>query len=210
MPLLPLGLGKNLLERVKTRIDQFLRPKDPPPSSPTEQPTELLEEEHVEEEVPDAHPGGDHDERPPANTPEEVLLRIREAVMHDPPVLLHALYEAKDAPGEPTWRYLEPYELADIGTGTMLYAWCSKDPVIKSGPKRGKPKVELFNLGRFHDCEVTDIPFRPRWDLAIRKDLSVRPDELIIPELGRPGSGTGPDPGAGASGRGGRGGGGGR
>lgn len=133
MPLLPRGLGRDLLERVKERIKREVGLGAPVP-------------------------------KPPARTTSERLMRIREAVSAEPPFLLRALYQAVDAAG-PTWRELEPYELVynnpDDPATPNLYAACEKEGW----------KIELFRLSRFHDIQLTQKTFAPRWPLVIRTQL---------------------------------------
>jgi hypothetical protein len=91
-------------------------------------------------------------------------MRLREAVSQDPPRLVRALYQAVDAAG-PTWRRLEAYELTynnpDDPATPNLWAACEKENF----------SIELFRLSRFHDIQVLDQTFSPRWPLKIRSQL---------------------------------------
>lgn len=97
-------------------------------------------------------------ERPRITGPQDVLLRCREAVNQRPPKLVHALYKAKDAPTA-TWRHLECYSIRYRGKNNapLLFAACSKE----------NWGTEAFDLGRFEDVQVTDIPFSPRWQIEL-------------------------------------------
>lgn len=97
--------------------------------------------------------------RPPVSGPEDVLLRMREAVHQEPPKLVRALYKGEDATSA-TWRLLEPYSIRYRGKGgvPLLYAACEKESY------KG---IEAFRLERFQDVQVTDIPFKPRWKVEL-------------------------------------------
>lgn len=140
MPLIPLGLGDGLLQRVKERVKQELAPVV----------------ERVREEV-----GLEPKVRRPPSGPHEILVRVRQAVRQNPPRLVYALYQAKDADG-PTWRYLACYSIRDRGMGgePLLFAACSKE----------NWKVEAFDLRRFKDLQVTDRPwpFPPAYAIEFR------------------------------------------
>ena len=104
------------------------------------------------------HFGVEPKKRPPISGPEDVLLRMREAVRQNPPKLVRASYLAADA-ASPTWRLLEPYSIRYRGDGNapLLFAACEKEAW----------KTEAFRLDRFKDVQVTDIPFKPRWKIEL-------------------------------------------
>lgn len=120
MPLVPTGLGVDLLDRIKKRIK-----------------TEL-----GFEPAPEGPPSG----------VEDIRMRIRKAVNQDPPKLVHALYQAKDA-NAPTWRHLAPYSQRDRGSdgAPLLYAACEKEGF----------KIEAFDYRRFLDFRTTNKPWPP-------------------------------------------------
>lgn len=131
MPLIPTGLGKGLLERVKQRVEREigrglenlgLKDKEKPPAPQRRGP-----------------PRGEAD----------IILRIREAVRQEPPKLVYALYQAVDAKA-PTWRHLACYSLRDRGSGgPLLFAACEKENWA----------VECFGLSRIRDLQVTNKPW---------------------------------------------------
>lgn len=151
VPLVPLGLGEGLLKRVKERVEREL-------SRPIETVREKAKPvvERVKEEL-----GLQPLRRPPPSGPHEIMMRVREAVRHDPPRLVYALYQAKDA-DHPTWRHLACYSVRDRAAdgGTLLFAACEKESW----------KVEAFDLRRFKDLQVTNKPwpFAPRFRIEFR------------------------------------------
>lgn len=102
--------------------------------------------------------------RPPANTPEMILMRAREAVRRSPPRLVRGTYQAADA-NAPTTRLMQCYSIRYRGVPAfeggprrpLLYAACEKDGW----------KVEAFRLDRFHDMQVTNIPFTPKHKIEL-------------------------------------------
>ena len=88
-------------------------------------------------------------------------MRVREAVRQDPPKLVHALYQAKDA-DRATWRHLACYSIRDRGAegNALLFAACEKEGW----------KVEAFDLRRFQDLQVTakPWPFNPMYRIEFR------------------------------------------
>ena len=144
MPLVPLGLGEGLLQRVKERVQTELG-----------RPLEKLKE-RVREEL-----GLAPLRRPPPAGKADIILRINEAVRHDPPRLVYALYQAKDA-DRPTWRHLACYSIRDRASdgGDLLFAACEKE----------NWKVEAFDFRRFRDLQVTNKPwpFTPRYRIEFR------------------------------------------
>lgn len=98
-------------------------------------------------------------QRPPPSGPQEILMRVQEAASQDPPCMVRALYQAKDAQVA-TWRLLQPYSIrarAEDGAW-LLYAGCEKD----------NWNVESFDLRRFKDLQVTNLPFTPKFDVEWR------------------------------------------
>lgn len=153
MPLIPLGLGEGVLQRVKERVQTEL-------SKPIERLKERVREDprvkRLTEEL-----GLAPLRRPPPAGPDDILLRVREAVRHNPPRLVHALYQAKDA-DSPSWRHLACYSIRDRAHdgSPLLFAACEKDSW----------KVEAFDLRRFRDLQVTNKPwpFTPKFRIEFR------------------------------------------
>lgn len=151
MPLVPVGLSDGLLSRVRERVERELG-----------RPVEYVKEkvrgpvERVKQEL-----GLAPLRRPPPSGPAEILMRAREATRQDPPRLVYALYQAKDA-DHPTWRHLAPYSIRDrkAGGGSLLYAACEKEGWA----------VEAFDLGRFKDFQITTKPwpFTPKFRIEFR------------------------------------------
>lgn len=136
MPLVPLGLGQDLLQRVKKRVERELAPLK-------EQVQPYVD--RAKEEL-----GFKPRKLPPPGSVHDIMVRAREACRQDPPRLIHALYQAKDA-NVPTWRHLACYSVRDRGTngGTLLFAACEKEGW----------KIECFDPNRFKDFQVTEKPW---------------------------------------------------
>lgn len=116
------GLGESFVERVKNRLKRELGLETTP-----------------------KHEG-------PPGSFYEIEMRIRRAVRQDPPKLVHALYQAKDA-NVATWRHLAPYSVRDRGAngGPVIFCACSKEGY----------SIEAFVPSRFRDLQVTEIPWPP-------------------------------------------------
>lgn len=157
MPLLPLGLGKKTLDRVKKRLEQEISPiyervkeelgQKPPPAGPTAPPAEPPKPT-----------------LPVARTPGAMEVMLREAVNMKPPVMVRALYQRKGAKTA-TWRYLQPVEMvagraAKDTSRPMLYAACEADGW----------KIEAFRLDRFEEMQLTNLPY------AVQMQYPVKPE----------------------------------
>ena len=155
MPLVP-SLGEGLLQRVKERVETEVTPglrnqpargftdPDPNTASPPREAAPLIT-------------------RTAASGPHDIILRVREACRHDPPLLLRATYTKKgaDAPSE---RFLACYSVRDRAVDGMplLYAACSIHGWA----------IQAFDLRRFGNVQISDKPwpFRPQYRIEFRDD----------------------------------------
>lgn len=181
MPILPLGLGKGLMDRLRNRLAPELgggagpTPGSTPgigappgiggddltPGEASRPGLDLLEKV-VNRLTRNKGESRGPTRRPPPSGTGEVLARIQEAGRRR--VLLMAHYAAKHGHG-PSWRYLGPYELVptskeDPGV-PLLFAWCA----IHHAP--GEKGVEAFTLRRFLDLQVTDHTWQPAWPIKV-------------------------------------------
>lgn len=170
MPILPFGLGRELIQRVRQRLTDNFGP-GAGPSGPTgpggpagPAPDEVGGDRNdfivrvVQRLTRNKGESQGRERRPPPSGVADVMARIQEAGRRK--VLLSAHYAAAHGHG-PSWRYLGAYsyryrDKADPGI-PLLYAWCG----IHHAP--GARDVEAFKPKRFLDLQVTNLPFSPAW-----------------------------------------------
>lgn len=154
MPLLPFGIGKDLLQRLKNELGTAPRDLTPGEDRPDEGFLNLLNKA-VDLVRRDKGKASGPIQRPPPSGLGDVRARIQEAARNR--VLLLASYAAAHGHG-PSWRYLEPYsyryEDADDPAIPLLKAFCYIHQ-----------QTESFKLLRFRDLQVTQLLFTPRWQV---------------------------------------------
>jgi hypothetical protein len=145
------GLFSRVRDRIRDELGFGPRPLTGPqsptsPTLPTYQPPQPPQQ-HMPRPTPLIYRG-------PPRSLNEVMHRIQEAGRKR--VLLYANYQAKD--GNPIWRHMEPYSFryrdSDSPWIPLVYCFCHKDT---------ENQIEAFKLRRFHDLQVTDQPFTPKW-----------------------------------------------
>lgn len=160
MPLNPIGLGKDFVDRLRERVrtelggggvQQVGLPEDSGglQSRIRQYVREKMNLSEPTPETPNAAPR----RRGPPQGLSEVQQRIQEAARHTPPVLLYGLYNGN-------WRYIEPYSYRFLDRDRpwipLLYGYCHKDD-----------STEAYKLYKFQDLQVTDRPFSPRWPVEL-------------------------------------------
>lgn len=154
MPILPRGLGNELIERIRRHFQTELG------GGPVKDRPAGFIERVVQRLTRDKGESHGRTRRPPPSGVADVMGRIQEAGARR--VLLMAHYAAAHGHG-PSWRYLGAYAYRwrdkDDPSVPLVYCWCA----IHHAP--GGDGVEAFKLRRFLDLQVTDLPWSPHHEV---------------------------------------------
>jgi predicted DNA-binding transcriptional regulator YafY len=141
----PTNIGKDLLSRLRSILDDQLGETSTEHELKTHQP-----EPHTHEELPEGHPPV---EGPPdINT---IKLRIQQAARQG--VLLYIEYQKRGGAGSVP-RFVEPYSYrpSKNSPNDLFMGFCHKDN-----------RIESMILERIKVIQVTETPFKPKWPIEI-------------------------------------------
>lgn len=141
----PTNIGRALIERLRSMLDDQLGDSPEEHEVKTHQP-----EPHTHEELPEEHMPM---EGPPDIT--TIKLRIQQAARSS--VLLYIEYQKDGATGAIP-RLVEPYSYrpSKSSPNDLFMGYCHKDD-----------RIESMILERIKYIQVTTTPFKPRWPVEI-------------------------------------------